>query len=200
MSVTFISEVAGTVQDFNSTSFRVNLASFLGDLGVVPSDVEVTVTPASVLVTAKIRANAASANGIIERLVAFSQSSNSAMSDVLGVTVIRAEAPTMMNSTDTSEEMVVVVTSEGSALSDDASSSGNTWSGGLVLAVISAVLVVLACAICVYCLFKRSPVHLGVRRIERPRDQTDRKQAIIYDVDVIMDYSTVDTTASHKSK
>ena len=50
--VTFVAEVAGTVEAFDVDAYRTNLAAMIA--GVEPSDIEVTVASGSVIVTSRI--------------------------------------------------------------------------------------------------------------------------------------------------
>ena len=88
--VTFVAEVAGTVEAFDVDAYRTNLAAMIA--GVEPSDIEVTVASGSVIVTSRIIPRTTTAE--VNTLVLFQDptaSTPAALSQSLGVTVVRVE-------------------------------------------------------------------------------------------------------------
>ena len=94
MSITFVVKAAGTVQDFDEAAFKTNLAAMLD--GVSSSDIGVTLTAASVIVTSEILlANvpvAASAERILRGYSAGDELAH--LSTALGVAVTEADVYT----------------------------------------------------------------------------------------------------------
>lgn len=91
--VTFVAEVAGTVDEFNQAAFKQNLATLLE--GVSPSDIEVSVAAASVVVTSRIVAPSQEvATSALTALEQTAAGSPEAISRALGVTVVSVQAPT----------------------------------------------------------------------------------------------------------
>jgi len=131
-------EVTGTVQDFDGDAFRINLASMID--GVAPSDIELNVTAASVLVIAKITAsNTTAANQIVTALSDATRNSTETLSQALGVTVIRAQAPiievVIVDSSNASSPVITSLVSQ--AVAENQAVSNNTGSGSLVIILTS---------------------------------------------------------------
>jgi len=93
--VTFVTQVSGTVEEFDVEAFKANLALLCAGW-VSPSDIEVTVTPASVVVTSRIiAANASATASTVEILDEVAASNSTAsLSNVLGVTIETVQPPT----------------------------------------------------------------------------------------------------------
>lgn len=81
---------AGTVEAFDASRFKARLAA---SVGVTPADISLAVAAASVRVVATIRvAAAAAATGVASTL----QVDPSALSELVGVTVLSASAPVVL--------------------------------------------------------------------------------------------------------
>ena len=82
--VTFVATVAGTVEAFDTAGYKTKLATFLGG-GVTASDITLTVTAASVKVTAEIVSSSAATAAALSAKI--DSSSTAALTSALGVTV-----------------------------------------------------------------------------------------------------------------
>ena len=169
------------MQDFNSTAYRANLAALLEVTGVLPSDIELSVTAASVVVTARIRANSTVADAVIGLLATLSQGSNATavLSDLLGITVIRVERPTGSRS-----HTPPIVASGGMDLTGGGDSQ-SVIEGVPILVVIFVTVPMLACmvGVCVYLRRSQSASRLGLRRFQTPSS----KGYSVYDIDVTLE-------------
>lgn len=184
--VTMSMEVTGTVQDFDADAFRGNLASMLD--GVSPSDIQLNVTAASVLVIAWITApNTTVANQVVATLSDVTRNNATAtLSQALGVTVIRAQSPVIQDTSASAPSTSVGIPS--TAVSANTAGSANSdESSAVIIWVCVGVAVVLLVGLLLCWLYARQPDRLGsrlqlrhVKKQEGGQHSTPKK----YDVEV----------------
>lgn len=146
--VTFTTEVAGSLEDFDKDLYRGNLALLLD--GISESDIDLTVTSASVLVTSRIAAyNSTHSDGIVRTLAGPALNSTAALSQALGHSIVRIEAPAVevvVTYLGASHNLTKSPTNSGTVVAAAAGSSA-LLSSSSETSMLVIIVVIMACAI-----------------------------------------------------
>lgn len=146
--VTFVATVAGTVDTFDQASYKTKLAAFL-DGNVTAADISLTVTAASIKVTAEIRtASASVSEGLVSKIAA---GSTAELTQALGVEVLSKQAP----------QMQVMMLKE---LEDTPSLS----TGVLVVIIVVPIIALIIIAVIVILLIQRKKKKEGTAKSKEP--------------------------------
>jgi len=151
--ITFVTTIAGTVAEFNETAFTINLAGLIE--GDSPTDIDLGLTPASVIVNARITPrDDATATRTVEVLYAKTQQPLPELSQSLGVTVVSAQAATTESVvvTDPNAAGALVVVGENLELNEPL--PGGSIAGIAIGGFFGCICLVICCY-CAVCVRKR---------------------------------------------